>query len=166
MKESAQELGLAILEAHDAEHGDVKDFHHEIIVTSGFNGGMQILSPDADKAALQEMGDLTQDIGTALGKFFGETMGIRNPFAVTFGQDGRLSLSVGTLSSMESDAVKKVLEDINCYLIADEAGEDTEGMLSGELSGIGEKLVALKEVQDKFHNKSLLPKEGTKTIFV
>jgi hypothetical protein len=61
---------------------------------------------------------------------------------------------------MESDAVKQVLSDINRYLAAKEAGEDTEGMLSGEQMGIGEKLLALKEVQGKFHDKSFMPKEG------
>ena len=35
-------------------------------------------------------------------------------------------------------------------------------MLSAELTGIGEKLIALKEIQDKIHDKSLLPKEGTR----
>jgi hypothetical protein len=161
MKEEGKELGLAILEAHDDAHGDVAEYEHEI-VWGTFDGGYKILSPDADKAALREMEDLTQDIGTALEDFFHKTMGINNPFAVTFGEDGRLSLSVGSLSSLESNTVKKVLEDINHYLEAEEAGEDTAGRLSDDLSGIGKKLVTMKEVQDKIHDKSLLPKEGTR----
>jgi hypothetical protein len=72
-------------------------------------------------------------------------------------QDGRLALSVGSLPSKESDAVKQVLEDINRCLSAEESGEETEGMLSEELTSIGDKLIAWKEVQAKFHDKSSLP---------
>jgi hypothetical protein len=59
-------------------------------------------------------------------------------------------------------AAKQVLEDINGYLVADEAGEDTEGMLSADLTSIGEKLAALKEVRGKIHDKSLISKEGVR----
>jgi hypothetical protein len=160
IKEDASNLGLAMLEAHDDEHGDVKEYRHEVYFGSGFHSGVQILSPDADRAALAEMDMLTQDIGTALGNFFGATMKIENPFGMMFGADGLLSFEGGALSSLESDAVKQVLDDMNRYLSAEEAGEDASGMLSPELTGMGEKLLALKEVQGKIHDKSLLPKEG------
>jgi hypothetical protein len=55
-----------------------------------------------------------------------------------------------------------VLDDINRYFAAEEAGEDTEGMLSVELTGVADKFAALKEAQGKIHDKSLLPKEGTR----
>ena len=53
-----------------------------------------------------------------------------------------------------------MLADINRYLAAEEVGEDTEGMLSPALTSIAEKFVALKEVMGKFHDQSLVPKEG------
>ena len=37
-----------------------------------------------------------------------------------------------------------VLDDLNRFLTAERAGEDTEGMLSPQLTGIGEKLIALQ----------------------
>jgi hypothetical protein len=160
-KETAKELGSAILEAHDDEDGDVKKFKHEIVTGGGFSG-YQVLSADADKAAMAEMDEITQDIGSALGQFFKNTLGIESPFAVVFGQDGTLSFDKGALSSMESDMVKQVIKDLNAYLATEKAGEDTEGMLSPELTGIGKKFMALKEAQDKIHDKSLLPKEGTR----
>jgi len=53
-----------------------------------------------------------------------------------------------------------ITQDINRYLAADAAGEDTEGMLSSpDLIGIAEKLGALKEVMGKLHDKSLVPKD-------
>jgi hypothetical protein len=157
----AKELGLAILDAHDDKHGDVKEFKHEIVTSGGF-GGYQVLSADADRAAMAEMDEITQDIGSALGQFFKNTLGIESPFAVIFGQDGTLSFDKGALSAAESDAVKQVMKDLNAYLAAENAGEDTEGMLSPELTGIGKKFMALKEAQDKIHDKSLLPKGGVR----
>ena len=156
IREVAKEIGLAMLETHDAEHGDVHEFKHEIISTS-FN--YEILSPEADRAALAEMETLTQDIGAALGDFFGKNMGIENSFGIIFGSDGLLSLDKGALSSMESETVKKVLAEINDYFAAEEAGEETKGMLSPALTGIAEKLGALKEVMGKLHDKSLIPKD-------
>jgi hypothetical protein len=156
--DSFDDLGLAILDAHDDEHGDVKEYKHSVVIESG-KSGYRIESPEADQAAMKEMEELTQDLGSALEKFFGETLKIKNPFTMTFGSDGFLSFEGNALTSMESDAVKKVLDDINRYFAAKNAGEDTEGMLPDELTTIGEKLLAVKEVQDKIHDKSLLPKE-------
>jgi len=159
LREQAKELGTAILEDHDGGHGDVKEFKHEIISKGGFEAAYTIESPDADRAAMQEMMELTQDIGTALGDFFGKTMGIKNPFEIIFGSDGQLSFDAGLLSSTESQTVRQLLADVNRFLSAEAAGEDTENMLSGKLADIGEKFLALKDVQDKFHDKSLVPQE-------
>ena len=157
---SVQDVALAMLDAHDDEHGDVKEFKHHIVAT-GFD--YEIFSPDADRAALDEIAELSAEIGTALGGYFGKTMGIKNPFAITFGNDGLLSLGDGgALTSLESQAVRQVLDDLNRYLRAERAGEDTEDMLSPQLTGIGEKFLALKEAQEKIHDKSLLPKDGVR----
>jgi hypothetical protein len=59
-----------------------------------------------------------------------------------------------------------MLEEVNRYFAAEEAGEDTEGMLSPELTGVANKFSALKEAQGKIHDKSLLPKEGTRFAVV
>ena len=150
-----QDLALAILDAHDDEHGDVQDYNHSVVIESGV-GQYRIESPDADQAALQEMENLTQEISNS----FGKMLGIENPFSLIFGADGLLSLNADSLSSFESQAVQKVLDEVNAYLIAKEAGEDTEDMLSEELIGIADKLFALKEIPKKFHDQSLVPKDG------
>jgi len=158
IREAAQEVGLAILDAHDAEHGDVKEFRHKII-TSGFN--YEVLSPDADRVALHEMEMLTRELGSALGNFFGNGLGIENSFGIIFGSKGLLSLDKGTLETVEADAIKQMLAEINDYLTAEEAGEETAGILSSPaLIGIAEKLLALKEVMGNIHDKSLIPKDG------
>ena len=154
-----QDLALAILDAHDDEHGDVQEYNHSVVIDSGF-GQYRIESPDADAAALQEMKDLTQEIGTSLGEFFVEIMNIENPFALMFGSDGLLSFNADSLPTFEAQAVQKVLDEINAYLTADKVDENTEDMLSEELVGIADKLFALKEVPKKFHDQSLVPKGG------
>ena len=157
MQAVAKEIGLGILDAHDDEHGDVQEFKHEVIA-SGWS--IEILSPDADKAALAEIAELTQEIGIALNEYFGKTMGITSPFEIIFGNDGLLSLGNGSLSYENEQKIKQVLEDINTFIEAERAGEETEGMLSVELLGIAEKFMALKDAQDKIHDKSLLPEKG------
>ena len=152
-----QELGLAILDAHDDEHGDVLEHAHSVVIESG-TANYRVESPEADQAALEEMTVLSQEIGMALGQFFGKTM---SPFSVLFGEEGLLSLGKdGTLSQRDSQAIQKVLDEINHYFLADRNGEETKGMLSPELADIAEKLSELKEVQDKIHDKSLLPEKG------
>jgi len=158
--EFSKELGLAILDAHDDEYGNVQEFKHHIIA-KGF--GYEIFSPDADRATLAEIAELTAEIGTALGDFFGKTIVIENPFTLIFGNDGLLSLGDAiSLTSAESQAVKDVLDELNAFLRAEEAGEDTEGMLSPQLTGIGEKLLALQEAKERILDKSLLAEEGVR----
>ena len=138
------------------------EFKHKVISSAG---SYRIESPDADAAAMKEMGTLLQEIGSALGDFFRKGMGIKESFSVIFDGDGMLSLEKGALTGVQSQAVRDVLESLNKYLKAEESGEETEGMLSGKLQGIGEKFVELKEVMDKIHDKSLLPKDGWKFTF-
>ena len=163
--DSFQELGKAILDAHDDEHGDVQEHKHSVIIESG-KQGYRIESPEADQSALQEITDLTQDIGTALDDFFVKTLSIEKPFGIAFSLDGLLSLeNTSMLSSTETRSIKKVLEDINNYLIAEASGEGAETMLFDELISIADRLMALQEARDKIHDKSLLPKEGLRFAF-
>ncbi|MGL6226784.1 MAG: hypothetical protein ACRC10_09190 [Thermoguttaceae bacterium] len=155
----ARALGAAILDQHDDEHGDVQEYAHQIHIGQS-GGSYKILSPDADQAALREMNGLTEEIGVALGAFFGQTMNIQESFSVQFNAQGRLSLNRESLSSTNAERVQKVLLKINAYLAAEESGENTEGMLRGDLREIADKLVALKEVQGKFHDRSFIPEEG------
>jgi hypothetical protein len=156
----AGDLGLDILAAHDDVHGDVEEFKHKVVYTGGIGSGYRVESKEADEAALAEMNVLLTEISSSFGAFFKETLEIKNPFTLLLGTDGRLSFEVGGLTLMEERVVKDVLKDINKFLEAEEAGEDTEGMLRPELTAIGEKILALKEVQGKIHDQSLIPKDG------
>ena len=139
------------------ENGESRDINIKI---GEADSDQKVPSPDADQDALKEMNVLTQDIGAALGNFFGKTMGIKSPFAVIFGSDGLLSLDKDALSSMELESAKQVLEEINHSLAAEKAGKNTESMLSPALTGIAEKFTSLKDVIGKFHDKSLIPTDG------
>ena len=158
-RDSAKTLGLDMLEDHDDEHGDLKDFRHHISIGKDFENGYRIESPEADKAAALEMLSLMRDVHDELKDFF-LMEGITTPFNLFFGADGILSLEDGSLKWTESQLVRKALTAVNDYLVADEAGGDTEGTLDGKLLKIAEKLVDLKGVQNKFHDRSLVPKDG------
>ena len=161
--DSFQELGLAILEAHDDEHGDVREHRHYVVIESGASG-YRIESPEADQAALQEMTELMSDIGSALGYLF-RGMSIDSSFNLIFGKDGLLSLDGNSLSVIESQNVRQMMEQINRFLTAEYEGGDSEGLLSDRLSGIAEKLLALKEVNGKIHDRSLVPEGGIRFAF-
>ena len=158
-----RELGSAIMDVHDDEYGNVHEYRHSVVIESGVSG-YRVESPEADRAALQEMKELMSDIGSALGNLF-RGMSIDNPFSLIFGKDGLLSLDGNSLSVIESQNVRQMMEQINRFLTAEHEGGDTEGLLSDRPSGIAEKLLALKELQDRIHDKSLLPKEGIRFTF-
>ena len=145
---------------HNDVQGDAKKFKHEVPLTSEFDEIPQSRSSNADRATLSEMNGSIRSIGAALRDFFRNTLGIENSFAFIFGSGGLLSLESGSLSIRQSQSVKQVLENVNRYHTAVEAGDNVKNMLSGELTGIAEQLLVLKGLQDKIHDKSLLPKEG------
>jgi hypothetical protein len=161
MQEMAKETGLAILDAHDDEHGDVKEYRHEVIIPTGFKTEYQIESQEADEAALREIATLTNDIGAFLSDFFGKTWNINDPFTLVFHSNEFQLLDADFLSQTDSEAVEKVLEDLNKFLIADETEDDSDDKLPGKYPpDMGDKLMALKESLEKLHDKSRFPKEG------
>jgi hypothetical protein len=169
IREKAKEVGLAVLDARDDEYGNVDEFKHWVVIESGFDSNFRIESPEADAATLREMKELMHDIGSSLGSFF-KGMGIGSPFSLMFGEDGLISLGEHSLSALESQTMREALEEVNEYLFAERAGEDTEGLSSGGLfsdriSGIAQKLLTLKGLQDKILDRSLLPEGGIRFAF-
>jgi hypothetical protein len=137
---------------------------HEILITSGFDSNYQILSPEADAAALAEMAELTKDIGGALRNFFGKTKGVDEPFSISFNQKRKFSLGSHSLSSPNERIVKEILGQFNDYFAAGSKSDNRIKLqLPAELMGVGKKLLALKEVQDKIHDPRL--KEGVRFTF-
>jgi hypothetical protein len=166
--DAAEALGMAILEDHDDEHGDVKEYRHEIVIPGGLNAEFRIESKEADDAAMREIAVLTQDIGEALGNYFGNILGIDEPFSLVFSQEGCLTLGdANALTMGNSTAIRKVLAGLNDYLTAEERGEeDATGKIPSQLSGIAEKLTELKEAFGKLHDKSRIPSGGVRFAFV
>ena len=157
LKDHLAGIGSIILDTHDDEHGDVQEYKHSVVIQSGFvSANYEVISPEADRAALQEMTELMSDIGSALGDLF-RGMSIDNPFNLFFGKDGLLSLEGNSLSAIESQNVRQMMEQINRFLTTEYEGGDTDGILPNNLTGIAEKLLALKEAKGKIHDKSLVP---------
>ncbi|MDR1478902.1 MAG: hypothetical protein LBJ00_08165 [Planctomycetaceae bacterium] len=165
MQDFAKDLGMAILDAHDDEHGDVAEYKHDVIIGSGIKGRFKIESKEADEAAMREIESLTNDIGSFLGDFFEKTLNISNLFSIVFNSNSFQLLDADSLSSQDANAVQQVLEDLNKFLISDETEDESDDELPSKYAGIGDKLIALKEAQGKLHDKSLLPKEGIRFTF-
>ncbi|MGL4595643.1 MAG: hypothetical protein ACRCUY_13040 [Thermoguttaceae bacterium] len=161
----AKEIGGAILELHDDEHGDTKEYKHEVIIASGFYSDYKIESKEADAAAMKEIETLTQEIGTELGKFFTETLGISEPFSVLLKPDGLFAFDISSMTPENSRLVSGVLDEMNNYLNAIYEGDETSAKLSPELVGVADKIVKLKAAQEKLHDKDILPKTGIRFQF-
>ncbi len=161
----AKVLGKDILNAHDDEHGDVAEYKHDVIIGSGANGGYKIESREADEAAMREIQSLTGDISSFLGDFFGKTQDIDQPFSLVFDFNSFSLSDAGSLSQKDTAAVKQVLEDFNKFLANEDTGDDLDAELPAKYSGIGDKLIALKEAKGKLHDPSLLPKGGIRFAF-
>ncbi|MDR3183314.1 MAG: hypothetical protein LBT89_10460, partial [Planctomycetaceae bacterium] len=116
--DSTEALGKAILETHDDEHGDVEEFRHQVVIRKGSDDYL-VLSPDADKAALAEIEQLSGEISVMLNDFFKTTFSLQQPFNINFGADGTLSLE-GLEGRMEGRIVNQYLSQMNERLLSDD----------------------------------------------
>ncbi len=156
-REYAEELAGEILGAHDEEHGDVQEFKHEITFGTGLTGDWKVVSPDADAAAMKELQTVGNEIGKAFNEFFGSKFKFEDPFAIRFDSEGKLSLLDSNLDDAKTTSVKNVLKMLNERLASDDPLNDDnfETMIPAALKGVMEKLLDLKEIQDKFHEPAL-----------
>ncbi|MDR3232515.1 MAG: hypothetical protein LBT46_02395 [Planctomycetaceae bacterium] len=160
--DATEALGKAILEAHDDEHGDVEEFRHQVVISKGSDDYL-ILSPDADKAALAEVEQLSSEVSAALNDFFKTSFNVQQPFNINFGADGTLSLE-GLEGRMEGRIVNQYLSQMNERLLSDDPlNEDMfDNVLPAELQGVVGKLLALREAQGKLHDPAV--KSQTQTV--
>ena len=161
MRDFAKTLGAEILNAHDDEHGDVLEYRHEVVIDS--SGGYRIESKEADEAALREMESLTNDIGAFLRDFVGKTLNVNQPFGLVFDFNRFTLIGADALAPKDTAAVQQMLDDLNQFLVDEELGHDAK--LSEKYTGLGDKLMALKEAKSKFHDQSLLSKDGIHFAF-
>ena len=165
IREAANSIGSAILDAHDDEHGDVLEYTHEVTFESGFISGYTIESKDADEAALREIESLTNEISSFLGDFFSKTLGVNNPFGLIFDAGSLQLVDADSLSSKEADAVHKALDDLNRYIAGDDTVDESDDTLPSKYGVVGDKLIALKDAYSKLHDKSLAPQDGIRFAF-
>jgi len=165
IREVANKIGSAILDAHDDEHGDVTEYKHNVIIESGFNAGYTIESKEADEAALREIESLTSDIGSFLNDFFKAALDISGSFQLVFDDKNLQLFDAGSLSPKDTIAIKDVLADLNKYIAGDDTIDESDDTLPSKYGEVGDKLIALKDAYGKLHDKSLVPKDGIRFSF-
>ncbi len=135
----------------------MSEFKHKVVVESGIDfGDYTILSPDADRAALEELQSIGTEIGAAFNDYFNATFGLTAPFSIQWNADGVLS---ATGAGALGPAVDKVLQDMNRRLASDDPMND-EGFddtvfdddMPDTLKEVTEKFVRLAEARDKLHD--------------
>ena len=165
LRKTANNIGSAILEFHDEEHGDVVEYTHEVTLKSGSKTDYEITSPEADEAALREIKTLTNEIGSFLNDFFKATLDISGSFNLVFDDKSLQLFDAGTLSPKDAVVVKNVLADLNKYIAGDDTVDESDDTLPSKYGNVGDKLIALKEAHAKLHDKSLIPKKGVHFSF-
>lgn len=156
IRAQAKGVGEAILKDHDAEHGDVAEYAHHIII-GGSKEIYKVLSPDADKAAYEEMLQLGKEISVELGSFFSSSFGLDQTFEIQIDAEGNLSFDMSAFENrLMAGQIERVLNNLNERIASDDPlGDDFSHSLPSGLQGVVEKLVELNEVRQKFHEEPM-----------
>ncbi|MDR0609565.1 MAG: hypothetical protein LBG58_05600 [Planctomycetaceae bacterium] len=164
LHETAKELATEILEVHDDQYGDVKEYKHEVVIDSQAFGDFRIESPEADRAAWEKLTTLGNKIGQALGKYWG----LSGQFEITFDADGKLSIDQVTLAGSKGKNIRAVLLELNKRLESEDPFNDelTDIKLSNKMEGILEQLVEMKEIREQIHDQKLRELPMSLTFFL
>jgi hypothetical protein len=162
IKNAAQEVASILLGQHDDEHGDVEEYKHELVMSTGFSNEIEIRSPEADRVALKEIRLIGNEVGLALADYFG----IKDVFNVTLDGNGLLSsIDCKILEGTNVKSIEGVINDLNKRLESDDPfDEEIFGTLPYKLEIVLEKLVEMKEARDKIHDPNLKKAEMTFVI--
>lgn len=156
IRAEAKALGLGILEQHDDEHGDVQEYAHHLIL-GGSKAAFTVHSPEADRAAMEEMVQLGKEISADLGSYFRSSLSLNRSFEIQIDKDGRISFDKSMFEDqLVAGQIERTLKAINERTTSDDplSGEFTSTLSSG-LQGVVEKVVQLNEVRQKFHEQPL-----------
>lgn len=146
----------AVMSQHDEEHGDVEEYKHYMIISDEVGDEMQILSPDADKAALAEIAQLSVEISAEFGDFF-KSIGINDSFSIFWDAENGLSLDGAFVKTASGRSVETLLARMNERLKSDDPFNDDlfDSTIPEVLNKTMEKLLALEHAYGKLHDPNL-----------
>ena len=174
-KALAEVTSNAILQKHDAEHGDVDEYKHEVELEVDIITGItaEVRSEEADNAALEDLAETTVDVAESLGTFVHNTFReahdemTANEFATIFSdpvdiyidENGALSIDEATVQNQEYlQTIQEALSVLNNLLEDDKLQEgensDMDDLPKG-LQATFEQLQDVAEIMDRFHDRSL-----------
>lgn len=157
-----KDFAEAVLAQHDDEHGDTEEFKHYMTISSGMGETLQIHSPEADRAALAEIGGLAASISKDFSDFF-KSMNIQDSFEIFWDPESGLSIDQIFAEGVSGKQVKKIIGLMNERLDSDDPFNDKlfDDNLSVELKDIMGKICELDYAYSKFHD-SALKEQGVK----
>lgn len=123
----------SLMRRHQAEHGDTKEFAHEVVYHANSYGGVtaDVLSEQADEAIGKDI-DVQVDLATlAIGGFLSQSDEEKvSPLKLEFTPEGRLRLAPDMSEDMLTPAVKNTLAQLNYALRTDDDQNLPEGLRS------------------------------------
>lgn len=174
-KALAEVTSDAMLQKHDAEHGDVDEYEHEVELKVDLVFGItaEIHSEEADRAALEDVGKATVEVAESLGDFVQETFYKENnsrtaeelntlfsdPVDIYIDENGTLSVDETTCENQQYLAVVKETLSMLNDLLTDEkvpSGETSgEESLPEELKPVFQLLLQIQQDMSRLHDDSL-----------
>lgn len=154
--ETSEAFALAVMDQHDDEHGDVKEYKHYIAMSKTAGEEFLILSPDADKAALADMNKIGGELNTMFNQLFG-SFGA-DSFDIFWNVESGLSLDGVFGATGMGQRVSSVLDDLNKRLKSDDPfakTDDDKISLNGQTEGVLKKLLELEEAHGRLHDPTL-----------
>lgn len=165
----------AIFKKHDAEHGDVDEYKHEVVLEVDNITGItaEVRSEEADLAALKDIAEATIDVATSLGQFVQETFReahdemtedrfetiFSEPVDIYIDENGSLSVDESTIENEGYlQMIRETLSVLN-DLLSDEEVETSESSgaanLPKELRPVFDLLKQIQSDMDRIHDRSL-----------
>ncbi len=146
---SVRSISEELLVEHEAEHGDVEQYAHEVVFQVDALTGVQaeIRSPEADQAARAEIESASQGLAGELNSYLADPTGLPNsPLFVEMNESGRLRLSDPQAANAQPQ-VKQVLDLLNLAL-----SQDNPDLLPNELKDAFAQVQTIQKAMDKIHD--------------
>ena len=155
-------FGADVLETHQAHHGDVEDYRHDVVLQ--YEGGKMthsVVSDEADAAALNDIAERTEKISADLTSFFHESFlaaggdkSALTAFTINVDDKGMLTADSGHVDPQYSLLIRDTLKALNERLESDDpfATEGFMTKLDPKLEGALRELVGLQSDLKRIHD--------------